>query len=213
MRWRGWDIGLKKTLRASEQDRADVRVRREQWVAERTGWNPHRLVFLDESCAKTNMTRLRGRARQGQRVLDCAPHGHWCTTTLLGALRLDGTSVCMSVEGATDREVFRVYVRHVLVPSLRPADIVVLDNLAAHADAEARQLIEAAGARLLFLPPYSPDLNPIEKMWSKIKALLRAAKARTAEALQVAIAQALAAITAQDAMGWFESCGYTAPHS
>ena len=106
MRWAGWAIALKKTLRASEQDRADVKVRREQWSAEQTGWDPHKLVFVDESGAKTNMTRLRGRAREGARVLDCAPHGHWSTTTLLGALRLDGTSACMSVEGATDREVF-----------------------------------------------------------------------------------------------------------
>ena len=119
----------------------------------------------------------------------------------------------MSVEGATDREVFQVYVRHVLVPSLRPGDIVVLDNLAAHGDARARQLIEAAGATLLFLPPYSPDFNPIEKMWSKIKAILRGAKARTAETLHAAIGEALAAITAQDAAGWFKSCGYTASQS
>ena len=213
MRWAGWAIALKKTLRASEQDRVDVKARREQWSAEQTGWDPHKLVFVDESGAKTNMTRLRGRAREGARVLDCAPHGHWCTTTLLGALRLDGTSACMSVEGATDREVFHAYVRHVLVPSLRPGDIVVLDNLAAHADSRARQLIEAVGARLLFLPPYSPDFNPIEKMWSKIKAALRSAKARTTKALQVAIREALASITAQDANGWFQSCGYTASHS
>jgi transposase len=210
MRWAGWAIALKKTLRASEQDRADVKLRREQWRVEQTGWDAGKLVFLDESCAKTNMTRLRGRARQGERVHDCAPHGHWGTTTLLGALRLDGTSACMSVEGATDRDVFDAYVRRVLVPSLRPGDTVVLDNLSAHDDARARQWIEAAGAQLLFLPPYSPDLNPIEKMWSKIKAALRAAKARTSETLQVAIRDALATVTAQDAVGWFQSCGYTA---
>ncbi len=156
------------------------------------------------------MTRLRGRARRGERVHDCAPHGHWETTTLLGALRLDATCACMSVEGPTDRAVFRAYVRHVLVPSLRRGDIVVLDNLAAHGDARARQWIEAAGATLLFLPPYSPDLNPIEKMWSKIKAALRGAKARTAQTLQAAIREALASITDQDAIGWFKSCGYTA---
>ena len=190
-----------------------MKQRREQWLIEQVGWDPSRLVFIDESGAKTNMTRLRGRARKGSRVLDCAPHGHWCTTTLLGALRLDGTYACMSVEGATDREVFHAYVRYVLVPSLRPGDIVVLDNLAAHGDPRARQLIEAAGAELLFLPPYSPDFNPIEKMWSKIKAALRAAKARTSEALQLAIGQALASVTASDAIGWFNSCGYTASHS
>jgi transposase len=159
------------------------------------------------------MTRLRGRALQGARVLDCAPHGHWGTTTLLGALRLDGTSACMSIEGATDRDVFYAYVRNVLVPSLRPGDIVVLDNLAAHGDARAQQLIKTTGASVVFLPPYSPDFNPIEKMWSKIKTALRAAKARTSQALQMAIREALAAVTAQDAMGWFKSCGYTASQS
>ena len=119
----------------------------------------------------------------------------------------------MSIEGATDRDVFHEYVRCVLVPNLRPGDRVVLDNLAAHGDARARRLIEQAGARLVFLPPYSPDLNPIEKMWSKIKTSLRASKARTSEALQTAIGQALAGITARDAIGWFNSCGYTASQS
>jgi len=188
-------------------------LRREAWLAEQPLWDSRQLVFIDESCAKTNMTRLYGRALEGQRVHDCAPHGHWCTTTLLGALRLDGTYACMSIEGATDRDVFHEYVRSVLVPSLRPGDLVVLDNLAAHGDERARRLIEKAGARMMFLPPYSPDLNPIEKMWSKIKTALRSIKARTSEALQVAIGEALASITEQDAIGWFGSCGYTASQS
>lgn len=208
----GSAIGLKKTLRASEQDRADVRLRREQWRAQQPLWDPRNLVFLDESGAKTNMTRLYGRARQGERVHDHAPHGHWGTTTLIGALWLDGENACMTVEGATDRAVFRAYVEGVLVPRLRPGDVVVLDNLGAHVDPHARGLIEAAGATLVFLPPYSPDLNPIEKMWSKVKALLRKAKARTAELLHEAIREALAAVTADDASGWFRSCGYTASH-
>jgi len=156
------------------------------------------------------MTRLRGRALQGRRVLDTAPHGHWHTTTMIGSIRLDGTSACMAVEGATDTEVFREYVRRVLVPALRPGDIVVLDNLAAHKDPHAEALIEAAQAELRFLPPYSPDLNPIEKMWSKVKAFLRDAKARTQEELYAAIGAALQTITPQDAQGWFRSCGYAA---
>jgi len=156
------------------------------------------------------MTRLRGRALHGRRVLDSAPHGHWHTTTMIGSIRLDGTSVCMAVEGATDTEVFREYVRRVLAPALRPGDIVVLDNLAAHKDAQAEALIEAAHAELRFLPPYSPDLNPIEKMWSKVKAFLRAAKARTQEELYAAIGAALRTVTPQDAEGWFRSCGYAA---
>jgi transposase len=116
----------------------------------------------------------------------------------------------MAVDGATDKDVFVQYVRHVLVPSLRPGDIVVLDNLGAHKDNGASVLIEAAGAELRFLPPYSPDLNPIEKMWSKVKAFLRRVKARTQEELYAAIGSALQAVTSQDAEGWFRSCGYTA---
>lgn len=156
------------------------------------------------------MTRLRGRALGGARLLDRAPHGHWCTTTMISSIRLDGTYACLAVDGATDREVFREYIRWVLVPSLRPGDVVVLDNLAAHHDNEPQQLIESAQARLQFLPPYSPDRNPIEKMWSKIKAFLRGAKARTKEQLYEVIGAALKTVTPQDAAGWFLSCGYTA---
>lgn len=156
------------------------------------------------------MTRVYGRAAGGARLLDSAPHGHWCTTTMIGAMRLDGTTACLAVDGPTDRDVFREYTRLVLVPSLRPGDIVVLDNLSAHDDKVARELIEAAHARIQFLPPYSPDLNPIEKMWSKIKAFLRDAKARTQEELYDAIGMALKSVTSQDAEGWFSSCGYTA---
>jgi len=127
---------------------------------------------------------------------------------MISSVRLDGSTACMAIDGATDADVFREYVRHVLVPTLRPGDIVVLDNLSAHQDKEALELIAAAGAEVWFLPPYSPDFNPIEKMWSKIKEFLRAAKARTQEALFNAIAIALGTITANDAIGWFQSCGY-----
>lgn len=175
--------------------------------------DPARLVFLDESGAKTNMTRLRGRAKGGSRCIDDVPHGHWCTTTMISSVRLDGTTACMAIDDATSAEVFREYVRHVLVATLRPGDIVVLDNLAAHKDAEALDLIHAAGAEVWFLPPYSPDLNPIEKMWSKIKEFLRAAKARSFDTLLATIADALKTITAEDAQGWFESCGYMTCHS
>jgi len=167
-----------------------------------------RLIFLDESCAKTNMTRLRGRTLHGQRLYDHTPSGHWQTTTMLGAIRLTGQTACMVIEGATDSEVFREYVRHVLCPTLQPDDIVVCDNLGAHRDVQAKNLIEAKGARLLFLPAYSPDLNPIEAMWAKIKSYLRKAKARTHEALLSAINQALATVSPQDAQGFFRHCGY-----
>lgn len=170
--------------------------------------DPHRLVFLDESGAKTNMTRLYGRVIGGGRVVDSAPAGHWCTTTMLSSLRLDGSTAAMVIEGATDRDVFEVYVRQVLAPTLRPTDIVVLDNLAPHKSPDIVAVIEATGAEVWFLPPYSPDLNPIEKMWSKVKQLLRSAKARTEQALLDAIAAALNAILPTDAQGWFRSCGY-----
>jgi transposase len=166
------------------------------------------LVFLDESGAKTNMTRLRGRALRGDRLLGCQPHGHWQATTMLAALRLDGSTASMTIEGATDTEVFRTYVQVVLGPTLRPGDVVVMDNLAPHKHDTIVQVIEQAGASVRFLPAYSPDLNPIEKMWSKVKELLRGAEARTWDALQAAIAAALACVTAQDARNWFASCGY-----
>jgi transposase len=174
---------------------------------------PARLVFLDESGAKTNMTRLRGRAKGGQRCVDDTPHGHWCTTTMISSIRLDGSTACMAIDGATSSEIFREYVRQVLVPTLRTGDIVIFDNLPAHKDCDAMNLIHAAGAMTLPLPAYSPDLNPIEKMWSKVKEFLRSAKARTFETLLDAIAKALKIVTEQDAQGWFNSCGYATSHS
>jgi len=166
------------------------------------------LVFVDESGAKTNMTRLYGRAMAGQRAIDDTPCGHWCTTTMISSVRLDGSTACMVVDGATNKEVFQAYVRHILLPTLKAGDVVVLDNLSAHKNKAVRDLIESVGAELWYLPPYSPDLNPIEKMWSKVKAILRTLKARTEESLINAIAKALEAVTADDAKGWFESCGY-----
>lgn len=166
------------------------------------------MIFLDESSAKTNMTRLRGRAQCGQRVHGCAPHGHWNSTTVLGAMRMDGTTACMAIAGATDTDVFRVYVQEVLCPILRPGDLVVMDNLAPHKSEPTLALIRQKGAEVLFLPAYSPDLNPIEQMWSKVKNTLRSLEARTPDLLLEAIGQALAGITAQDALGWFAHCGY-----
>jgi transposase len=155
------------------------------------------------------MTRLRGRAPRGQRVHASSPYGHWHTTTMISSIRLDGTTACMTLEGATDTEAFRAYVREVLCPTLRPGDLVVMDNLSPHKSDQTLDLIAAAGAEVLFLPPYSPDLNPIEKMWSKVKALLRSAEARTPTDLVAAIGSALARVTPNDALGWFASCGYS----
>jgi transposase len=155
------------------------------------------------------MTRLRGRAPRGKRVHAKSPQGHWNTTTIIGSIRLNGTTACMAISGATDTEVFRAYVAEVLVPTLRPGDLVVMDNLAPHKSEPTLELIAQAGAQVLFLPAYSPDFNPIEKMWSKVKALLRSAQARTPQELITAIGAALAKVTAQDALGWFVSCGYS----
>ncbi len=138
-----------------------------------------------------------------------APHGHWRTTTMISSVRLDGTTACMTIEGATDTAVFHAYVREVLVPSLRQGDIVIMDNLAPHKHDQTLALITAAGATARFLPAYSPDLNPIELMWSKVKALLRKAEARTHAELLAAIATALRAVTAENARGWFAACGYS----
>jgi transposase len=164
---------------------------------------------LDESGAKTNLTRLCGRALKGQRVHASTPHGHWHTTTMISSIRLDGSTACMALEGTTDTESFRAYVGAVLVPTLQPGDIVVMDNLSPHKSDPTLALITNAGARVLFLPAYSPDLNPIEKMWSKVKSLLRGAEARTPADLITAIGYALAKVTSQDALGWFTSCGYS----
>ncbi len=165
-------------------------------------------MFIDESGAKTNMTRLHGRAMRGERARDCAPHGHWCVRTMISSIRSDGKTACMSIDAATDGEVFLAYVANVLVPTLRQGDIVVLDNLGAHKSAAVEAAIRSAGATVEYLPAYSPDLNPIEKMWSKIKAILRAARARTSRALNAAIRKAFSSVTSDDALSWFVSCGY-----
>jgi transposase len=154
------------------------------------------------------MTRLRGRAGRGQRVHGAAPHGHWNSTTVIGAMRIDGSTACMAIGGATDTEVFRAYVAEVLCPILRPGDLVVMDNLAPHKCEPTLALIRHRGATVLFLPAYSPDLNPIEQMWSKVKNTLRSLEARTRESLLEAIARALTGVTAQDTLNWFAHCGY-----
>lgn len=155
------------------------------------------------------MTRLRGRSPRGKRLHAATPCGRWQSTTMISSIRLDGSTACMTIAGATDTEVFRTYIGEVLGPELRPGDIVIMDNLGAHQSPATLELITARGAEARFLPAYSPDLNPIEKMWSKVKADLRRAAARTPEALDEAIGAALAKVTANDARGWFNSCGYS----
>jgi transposase len=171
------------------------------------GLDPDHLVFIDESSAKTNLTRLRGRAPRGQRVKALAPYGHWQTTTMLCGLRLGGATAPMLLPGAIDGAAFREYVRQVLAPSLRAGDIVVMDNLATHHAPGVLDAIQAAGASVVFLPPYSPDFNPIEMMWSKVKQGLRSRAARTFEGLCHAMARAIAAVTPSDSVGYFAHCG------
>jgi transposase len=166
------------------------------------------LKFVDESGVNLAMTRLYGRAPTGERVIGSVPQNYGPNVTMLGALGVHGLHAVMTVDGATDTDVFRTYVKQVLGPTLRPGDIVVMDNLRAHKAVGVQQALARRGARLLYLPPYSPDLSPIEPCWSKVKTALRTAKARTREALDRAITGALATITDADAQGWFRHCGY-----
>ncbi|HRQ89586.1 MAG TPA: IS630 family transposase [Bacteroidia bacterium] len=170
--------------------------------------DPSRLVFLDESGAKTNMTRLRGRSPRGRRLHAAAPCGRWRSTTMVGAVRQDGTTACMVVEGALNAEIFRAYVKDVLLSALRPGDILVMDNLSSHKDRSALRMLGEAGVSVRFLPAYSPDLNPIELMWSKVKSWLRKAGARSPGELLGAIGDALSRVTERDATRWFAHCGY-----
>jgi len=198
----------KKTLHASERDTPRVRALRGHFRRRAVAVDPKRFVFVDESGINTSMTRTRGRAPPGERVLGAVPQGHWKTLTMLGALRLDGIAAAATVDAATDADVFGVFVRQALVPALRPGDVVVWDNLAPHKAAHVEQELERARAKLMPLPPYSPDLSPIEPCWSKVKGHVRDAAPRTVEALGRAAAEGFDKVTAADARGWFEKCGY-----
>jgi transposase len=195
-------------LHASEQGTERVQQARAAYQEEIAGLAPQRFRCIDESGVNFAMTRRCGRAPKGERVIGAVPQNDGASVTMLAALGSQGIEAVMTIEGATDAEVFRVYVEQVLRPTLRPGDIVMMDNLRAHNIAGIRGAIEQTGARLQYLPPYSPDLSPIERCWSKRKTALRTAKARTREALEHAITQALATMTASDARSWFHYCGY-----
>jgi len=167
-----------------------------------------RLKFVDESGVNLALTRLYGRAPAGTRAVGSVPQNYGTNVTLLGALSLTGLEALMTVDGATDGEVFHAFVEQVLCPTLCPGDIVVMDNLSAHKVAGIQDAIAECGAQVVYLPPYSPDLSPLELCWSKLKTILRRVGARTREALEVAITQALEQITAADALAWFAHCGY-----
>ena len=193
----------KKSLHAVERDSEANRERRAEFHRRILSTDPQRLIFLDESGVTTSMTRLRARSLGGRRIHEATPGGHWKIMTVLGAMSTRGMLAAMTIEAATDADIFLAYLDRVLCPVLRQGDVVVMDNLSSHKVPGVRERIEAAGAELLYLPPYSPDLNPIEKAWAKLKQLIRSAKPRTSQALQQAIADALPKITPQNAQAWF----------
>lgn len=197
----------KKTAHALEQDRADILSRRRAWFDGQLDLDPVRLVFIDETGLSTKMARL-GRAQRGERCRSGVPHGHWKTTTFTGALRLTGMTAPFVYDGAMTGNVFLAYIEQVLVPTLTTGDVVIMDNLPAHKAAGVREAIERGGARLLFLPPYSPDFNPIENAFSKLKALLRAKAERSVKALWDAVAAVLDQFTPAECANYFKAAGY-----
>jgi transposase len=198
----------RKTAHASEQERADVAAAREAWRGAQPELDPSRLVFVDETGASTKMARLYGRSQRGERCIGAVPHGHWKTITFVGGLRLSGMTAPMVIDGAMNGPAFLAWVEQELAPTLSPGDIVVMDNLPAHKLAAVQTAIESRGAELRYLPPYSPDLNPIEMAYSKLKALLMKAAARTVAALWDAIAEGIQHITPQDCIGYLTAAGY-----
>jgi transposase len=194
----------KKIPRSQEQDRPDVQEQRQEFCAKLAGVDPRRLVFIDESGANTAMTRTHGRAPVGQRVYTNTP-GRWESITMTCGLRLSGVTAPLAFRGATNTDIFETYVQDVLVPELKPGDVVIWDNLKPHKSEEAIEAIEATGARVEPLPPWSPDLTPIEEMVSKVKGAMRSAAARTTNAVYWAFASALDQVTLNDIAGWFRS--------
>jgi transposase len=203
---RGLD-GEKKSLIASERDP----VARAAWREAMADVPPERLVFVDETGTHTRMTPLYARAPRGERAYGHVPRNHTRNTTLVAALTLDGLDAPMVLEGAMDREAFVAWLRYFLLPTLTAGRVVVMDNLNVHKGARVRQIIEGAGCDLIYLPAYSPDYSPIEGAYSKVKARVRRAAKRRQEELEAAIGEAVGAVTASDARGWFTHCGYRLP--
>lgn len=197
-------------MHAAEQDRPDVAAARGALKAEQPKLRAKRLVFIDETAVTTKMVRLYGRAPIGERLVAKVPHGHWKTLTLVAALRVDGVTAPYVIDGPMDGPAFIAYVERVLVPTLRKGDIVFMDNLRTHKVVGVREAIEAAGAKLRYLPAYSPDLNPIENVYSKLKAGLRKGAARTVEALTKLVGRSIKAIAPTECASYFRHAGYKA---
>ena len=181
---------------------------RERWRRGQPALDPARLVFIDETWAKTNMARRRGRCRRGKRLIGRVPHGHWKTTTFIAGLRCKGITAPFVIDRPMNGVIFRTYVERVLAPTLSPGDIVILDNLGSHKGNDARRLIEARGARLIFLPPYSPDLNPIELAFAKLKEMLRKAAERSVDDLWTRIGDLLDSFSPVECRNYFRHAGY-----
>jgi transposase len=201
-------ITFKKTLRASEQDRPDIARRRTRWKAHQGRLDPKRLVFIDETWAKTNMTRRHGRCSRGARLVAKLPQGRWRTLTFLAALRHDRITAPCVIDGPINGTSFRAYVEQFLVPTLRCGDVVVMDNLGSHKGKPVRRLIRAAGAKLFYLPRYSPDLNPIEQVFAKLQTLLRKTDPRTVETTWRSIGDLLDRFTPQECANYLANAGY-----
>jgi len=181
---------------------------RARWRAAQPALDPQKLVFIDETGTATDMAPLRGRCRRGERLIGRVPHGHWKTTTFVAGLRREEITAPFVVDRPMNGVIFKAYVEQVLAPTLTPGDVVIMDNLASHKVDGIRQAIEGAGATLIYLPPYSPDLNPIEQAFAKLKTLLRRAAARSIETLWAKIGELLAAFTPQDCRNFFANAGY-----
>ena len=201
-------ITFKKSLRAAEQERADVARARRRWMREQGMFDPARLVFVDETAANTKMVRLSGRCPRGERLIGRVPQGHWKTITFVAALRRNGMRAPCTVDGSMNGAKFLAYVEQCLAPTLKRKDIVMIDNLPAHKAAGIREAIEARGATLRYLPQYSPDLNPIEMPFSKLKASLRKAAERTIPRLRRRIARFACTLAAREACNYFRHAGY-----
>lgn len=196
-------------VHASERDRADVKDKRASWSKIQPTMQASSLVFLDESGVNTNLTRQYGRAKGKERVKDSAPLNTPKTTTILSSVRIDGTTVAKFLTRPMNGDLFLDYIQHDLVPSLHAGDLVIMENLRCHKVKGVKEAIQQAGAHVLYLPPYSPDLNPIEMMWSKLKAILRKVKARSVDALLDALPSAFEAVSVSDIIGWFRESGYS----
>jgi transposase len=202
------NLGLKKTLHDSAQNRVDVKLKREEWKSSSAACDRQNLVFLDESSINTGMTRLYARAKGGKRIVDYIPDVRYQAVSILSSVRLSGETVPLVYEEALNGKLFAAYIKEFLTPTLNAGDIVIMDNLTSHKVAGAIQPILDKGATVIYLPPYSPDFNPVELMWSKLKTFLRKQKARAKERLFDKVANALKTISITDINSWFVNDGY-----